>query len=83
MARPSGEGAATVETARGPLTHEVEIRDLRVTRCRTTAPTERNFAPGGPVAAGLQGAPLDLLAAELHILAIDPCVAASVDLAPA
>jgi uptake hydrogenase large subunit len=37
-----------------------------------------NFAPTGPVATGLIGARADLLAAELHVLAIDPCVACSV-----
>lgn len=79
--RDTGQGEATVETARGPLTHRVEIAQGHVTRCATEAPTEANFTPEGPVATGLFGAPLDRVAAELHVLAIDPCVACQVDLA--
>lgn len=81
--RDSGDGAATVETARGPLTHRVRVERGRVAWCRTEAPTEPNFAPQGPVAAGLIGAAADPVAAELHILAIDACVACRVELAPA
>jgi len=80
--RDSGAGEATVDTARGPLTHRVRIADGVVVGCRTEAPTEVNFADRGPVAAGLAGAASDPVAAELHVLAIDPCVAARVDLAP-
>lgn len=80
--RDSGQGTATVNTARGPLTHRVRVENGVVTRCRTEAPTEMNFAEGGPVAAGLAGAAADPVAAELHVLAIDPCVAARVELAP-
>lgn len=80
--RTGGQGDATVETARGPLTHRVAIEAGIVTHCRTEAPTEPNFAPRGPVAAGLAGALADPVAAELHVLAIDPCVACRVDLAP-
>lgn len=76
----SGTATATVETARGPLTHKVEITDGVVTACATEAPTEANFTADGPVAAGLSGAPLDAVAAELHILAIDPCVGCSVEI---
>jgi uptake hydrogenase large subunit len=81
--RATGAGEATVETARGPLTHRVEIVDGIVTACATEAPTEANFTPQGPVATGLIGAPLDPVAAELHVLAIDPCVACTVDFAGA
>ncbi len=80
--RDTGDGTATVETARGPLTHRVTIEAGLVTRCRTEAPTEPNFAQAGPVAAGLAGAAADPVAAELHVLAIDPCVACRVELAP-
>ncbi len=80
--RDSGRGDATVDTARGPLTHRVEIGAGLVTRCRTEAPTEPNFAAAGPVAAGLAGARSDPVAAQLHVLAIDPCVACRVELAP-
>jgi uptake hydrogenase large subunit len=79
--RASGHGTATVETARGPLTHRVEIAEGIVTACATEAPTEANFTAHGPVASGLVGAPLDPVAAELHVLAIDPCVACSIDMA--
>ncbi|PIE07178.1 MAG: hypothetical protein CSA74_08605 [Rhodobacterales bacterium] len=80
--RDSGTGEATVATARGPLTHRVAIAGGLVTRCRTEAPTEPNFAANGPVAAGLVGAAADPVAAELHVLAIDPCVACRLELAP-
>ncbi|GKY89498.1 hypothetical protein [Sinisalibacter aestuarii] len=79
--RDTGDGMARVETARGPLTHRQRLSDGVVVACATEAPTEANFAPGGPVAAGLRGAPLDAVAAELHLLAIDPCVACSIELA--
>ncbi len=79
-ARLSGMGDAVVETARGPLTHRLTLADGIVTACVTEAPTEANFAPQGPAAAGLIGAPADALAAELHVLAVDPCVAASVEM---
>jgi len=79
--RTRGRGTATVETARGPLTHRVEIAEGRIALCETDAPTEANFTPAGAVAAGLSGAPLDLVAAELHVLAVDPCVACAVELA--
>ncbi len=75
----SGTGKAKVETARGTLTHKVEIRDNIVVSYETEAPTEENFQPGGPVTQGLIGAnatdlPALTQAARLHILAIDPCV---------
>ena len=78
-ATDSGQAQATVETARGPLTHRVTIAAGRVSACATEAPTEANFAVHGPVAAGLIGAPLDPVAAELHVLAIDPCVGCVVE----
>lgn len=81
--RDTGDGEAVVETARGPLTHRLSVEDGIVTAFATEAPTEANFAPGGPAAAGLVGARADSRAAELHVLAIDPCVAAVVDIADA
>jgi len=71
-----GQGRATVETARGALTHLVDIRDGRIASYQIAAPTEDTFAPGGPVEVGLLGASdRDLeTAARLHVLAIDPCV---------
>lgn len=82
-ARASGQGEAVVETARGPLTHRLTVDNGLVSACVTEAPTEANFAPDGPAVAGLIGAPADLVAAELHVLAIDPCVAAVVEIADA
>ncbi|MCB1348551.1 MAG: hypothetical protein KDK11_07860 [Maritimibacter sp.] len=79
--RDANDGVATVETARGPLTHRVRVEGGQVVRCRTEAPTEANFTETGPVASGLLGAVADPVAAELHVLAIDPCVAARVELA--
>jgi uptake hydrogenase large subunit len=78
--RQDGQGAATVETARGPLTHSVTISDGVVTACRTAAPTEANFTADGPVAAGLGDAAPDPVAAELHVLAVDPCVGCTVEI---
>ena len=78
--RASGQGAARVETARGPLTHRVAIAAGIVTGYETEAPTEANFAAEGPAARGLIGAPLDAGAAELHLLAVDPCVACEVEI---
>lgn len=79
-ARDSGEGEAVVETARGPLTHRLTVTGGVVAGFTIDAPTEANFATGGPVEAGLLGAAPDPLAAELHVLAIDPCVAATVEI---
>jgi coenzyme F420-reducing hydrogenase alpha subunit len=75
----SGEGQASVETARGKLTHSVTVKDGLITAYAIEAPTDANFAQGGPVAAGLVGADASNVAAlcraaELHVLAIDPCV---------
>lgn len=81
--RATGDGTATVETARGPLTHRVRVEDGIVTECATSAPTEANFAPDGPVVSGLTGQPLDPVAARLHVFAIDPCVVCTVEVAHA
>lgn len=78
--RSSGAGQAVVETARGGLTHRLALEDGIVTACTIEAPTEANFAADGPAVRGLIGARADPLGAELHVLAIDPCVAASVDI---
>lgn len=77
--RQTGHGEAVVETARGPLTHRLTVDNGIVTACVTEAPTEANFAPGGPATAGLVGQAANRQAAELHVLAIDPCVAARVE----
>lgn len=81
----STTGAASVICARGPLGHEIALGDGIVTHFRISAPTEENFRPGGPVTAGLVGAGADgiELAARLHVLAIDPCVEFSLEVADA
>ncbi len=78
-ANGSGEGYSDVETARGNLHHEVKIKDGKVEEYRIEAPTELNFSDDGPVVTGLVGVDASneealARAAELHILAIDPCV---------
>ena len=79
-----GSGDATVMTARGPLKHAVTLRDGVYAAYEINAPTEGNFAPNGPVVAGLIGADATdaaalTKAAMLHILAIDPCIRYSVE----
>ncbi len=80
----SGTGTATVETARGPLTHRVTLKDGRIADYEITPPTEENFRPGGPVDTGLIGSNATDLgwlenAAGLHVLAIDPCIGFTVE----
>ena len=80
-----GEGVAEVETARGPLRHWAKVAKGRIATYGIDAPTEMNFRPGGPVEAGLIGAPEAGIeqAAQLHILAIDPCVEFTLELSHA
>ncbi|RME18569.1 MAG: hypothetical protein D6801_01120, partial [Alphaproteobacteria bacterium] len=80
--RADGPGRAVVETARGPLTHALRLTAGRVADYSTAAPTEVNFAPRGPALAGLSGARAEARAAELHMIAIDPCVACRVEIVP-
>lgn len=82
---PTGEGTATVETARGPLTHAVALQDGKVSTYTIDAPTDLNFLNEGVVVTGLMGANVGNLndlktAAELHVLAIDPCVRCIVEI---
>lgn len=77
--KTDGSGAATVETARGPLTHSARVAGGVIADYEIHAPTDDNFLPGGPVAQGLLGADATApdafrRAAELHVLAADPCV---------
>lgn len=83
-----GSGEATVETVRGALTHKVSIHDGLISACEITAPTEANFAADGAIERGIIGSDAtDIaalkLAAELHVLAVDPCVAFSVEIGDA
>lgn len=76
----SGAGAAVVETSRGQLAHLVQLKDGRVVRWRTVAPTEWNFHPQGPLAEGLTGSAAEGAEARAAwmVAALDPCVACDV-----
>jgi coenzyme F420-reducing hydrogenase alpha subunit len=83
---PVGVGIARVQAARGLLVHRVFVRNETVVEYRILAPTEWNFHPAGPVAAGLAGLPPmdddDLLRfAGLFVIAVDPCVDYAVNMA--
>ncbi len=83
-----GSGEAVVETVRGALCHKVTIRDGLVSAYEIEAPTEANFAADGVIERGIiRSDATDIaalkLAAELHVLAVDPCVAFSVEIADA
>ncbi|MBF0304043.1 MAG: hypothetical protein HQL41_00120 [Alphaproteobacteria bacterium] len=75
-----GPGHATLEAARGALSHHVTLTDGRIMAWRVEAPPEINFAPDGPLARGLIGPaggdPVFL--ARLAVLALDPCVGCEV-----
>jgi len=84
----NGEGVATVETARGALTHTVSVKDGKISAYAIDAPTDLNFSNDGVVALGLMGAEaadLNALntAAELHVLAVDPCVSCTLEVVDA
>ncbi len=77
----AGTGVGVVEAARGLLAHRIELEDGRVKSYRILAPTEWNFHPAGPLAAGLTGAPAEdglERRARLLVHALDPCVACTV-----
>jgi coenzyme F420-reducing hydrogenase alpha subunit len=80
----SGEGIGWVETARGLLVHRARVERGRIAGYRIVAPTEWNFHPDGALARGLRGARFaDAAAAErgtrLLLQALDPCVAARIE----
>jgi|GEM_PF-1260086 len=84
----NGEGVATVETARGALTHSVRVTDGKISAYAIDAPTDLNFLNDGVVAVGLMGAGATDLkalntAAELHVLAVDPCVSCTLEIVDA
>lgn len=83
--REMGSGEASVETARGTLKHRVSVNDGVIATYDILAPTDANFAPNGPVTSGLMGVRCEdegslMRAAELHVLAIDPCVKCRVEM---
>ena len=78
--RRGSRGIASVEAARGQLTHRVTVDGDRITGYTILAPTEWNFHPRGVVARGLASlrstnAEQLRQQAEFIIHAIDPCVA--------
>jgi hypothetical protein len=84
----TGRALASVDTARGRLFHWVDVRDGRIARYRTLAPTEWNFHPCGPLARGLAGEPaqdaaLTRRAVDLLVTAVDPCVGTRLAIAEA
>lgn len=75
----AGDGIATVEAARGRLTHKVSLENGAISEYWILAPTEWNFHPEGVVTrslAGLTGTNAELLRRQAAILihAVDPCV---------
>ncbi|MEO5343295.1 MAG: nickel-dependent hydrogenase large subunit [Gammaproteobacteria bacterium SHHR-1] len=77
--RPSGQGLAQVEAARGRLVHWLDLRQGRIADYRILAPTEWNFHPRGVLAQGLMTLPANRKLpqlAQLLVDAIDPCVEA-------
>ena len=79
-----GEGFAAVETARGVLMHRVAIGDGLVRTWDIVAPTEWNFHPHGAAARGLTALAARDRAelaqrARIAVTALDPCVAARVE----
>ena len=88
VATRPGEGAGWVETARGLLVHRARVARGRIAAYRIVAPTEWNFHADGALARGLRGARFqDGEAAErgvrLMVQALDPCVAARIEVAHA
>lgn len=84
-AKSKGQGQATVDTVRGPLTHRLTIKNSLIQSYDILAPTDINFAPDGPVVSGLLGLKIKdesslKQAAELYVLAIDPCVECKVEI---
>jgi hypothetical protein len=80
-----GEGAATVQTARGLLLHRARVADERIADYAIVAPTEWNFHPYGPLVRALDGLVADderalVRQATLVVQSLDPCVACSVEI---
>ena len=78
----AGVGRALVDTARGPLMHELTLDGDHIADYVIVAPTEWNFHPAGPLAAWLGGMPAGA-AEELApraVLALDPCVPWSLEM---
>jgi len=78
-----GQGIAAVQTARGLLTHVLQIQDDQVSQYVIIAPTEWNFHPDGVLRRTLEGMAVDSeqeLRRRAALLAtlLDPCVPHSI-----
>lgn len=78
--QPSAAGVGQVETARGRLTHVVDLHDDLVADYKIISPTRWNFASRGVAARYLDAIPAGpdserIQLADLVVGAIDPCVA--------
>lgn len=79
----SGQGVGIAMTARGRLRHAISLKAGKITDWRATAPTDWNFAPGGPVERTAQRL---VPGARLHkegqwlVAAFDPCAVCHVEL---
>ncbi|WP_247875720.1 nickel-dependent hydrogenase large subunit [Azospirillum sp. TSH100] len=80
-----GEGCGVAETARGRLAHWLRLDgEDRLADARMVAPTDWNFAAGGPLARGLAGAEVRgrddaVKRARLLVAMLDPCIACGMD----
>jgi hypothetical protein len=75
----NGQGRAWVETARGVLLHEVDLKRGRVARYLVHPPTQINFSPAGICAHELRqltvhSAEEAVAQASRTVLGLDPCV---------
>lgn len=80
-------GLAWTETARGLLVHRIALDGTdRVAQCRVVSPTDWNFDAQGPAAAALRAfepPPQEADAVAALALALDPCMAWSLQPQPA
>jgi hypothetical protein len=80
-----GEGCGVAETARGRLAHWLRLDgNGRLADARMVAPTDWNFAAGGPLARGLAGAKVRdrhdaVERVRLLVAMLDPCVACGIE----
>lgn len=84
-----GEGCGVAETARGRLAHWLRLDgdgngNGRLADARMVAPTDWNFAAGGPLARGLAGAKVRdrddaVERVRLLVAMLDPCIACGIE----
>lgn len=70
-----GPAIGPVATSRGILRHRATVSNGRIAAYDIVAPTDVNFAAGGPAQASLAACgPIDELPARLLVEAFDPCI---------